>query len=175
MGIFGSKAARDAGAAPGRSATGAQAGLSIIGAGMTVRGDVETAGVVKVEGIVAGHVSSKQQVLVAKGGVVDGDIDTGEAVVGGTVHGAIRATERVEIQAGASVNGDITTKRISVAEGGRLNGQIRMGEQTAPEPKAAGAAKQETRPTAPPSIARPSVPVARVAVPPRASMPGPGH
>lgn len=177
MGIFGSKAAGDAGASPSRSAPGPQAGLSIIGAGMTVRGDLETAGVVKVEGIVAGNVNSKQQVLVAKGGVVDGDIDTGEAVVGGTVHGAIRASERVEVQAGASVNGDITTRRISVAEGGRLNGQIRMGEQAASEAeaKAVGAGRPEPRPAAPASIARPSVPVARVAVPPRASIPGPGH
>ncbi|MBI1722636.1 MAG: polymer-forming cytoskeletal protein [Gemmatimonadetes bacterium] len=177
MGIFGSKAATgDVGAAPpGRGASSAVGGLSIIGVGMTVRGDIETAGVVKVEGTVDGNVRAKQQVLVAKGGMVHGDIETREAVIGGTADGAIRATERVEIQSGAAVNGDITTRRIAVAEGGSLNGQIRMGDQPAPEHKVVNESKAEPRPGSPPPHARPSVPVARVAVPPRATMPGAGH
>lgn len=176
MGIFGSKAAAgEVGAPPpGRGASSAVGGLSIIGAGMTVRGDIETAGVVKVEGTVDGHVRAKQQVLVAKGGMVHGDIETREAVIGGTADGAIRATERVEIQSGAAVNGDITTRRIAVAEGGSLNGQIRMGDQPAPELKVANESKGDPRPASSPTHARPSVPVARVAVPPRATMPGAG-
>jgi cytoskeletal protein CcmA (bactofilin family) len=106
-------------------------GLSIIAVGMTVRGDLESNGTVKVEGAVEGHVQAKNQVLVAKGGIVAGDIDAREAVIGGQANGAIRALDRVEIQSGATVNGDITTKRISVAEGGSLNGLIRMEQGTA--------------------------------------------
>lgn len=176
MGIFGSKAAGDAGATPDRRASSTVGGLSIIGAGMTVRGDIETAGVVKVEGTVEGHVQAKHQVLVAKGGLVHGNIETREAVIGGIVNGGIRAVERVEIQPGAAVHGDITTRRIAVAEGGSLNGQIRMGEQPAPDLEVANGSRAEPRSAPPPSLARPSVPIARVAVPPpRATMPGPGH
>jgi cytoskeletal protein CcmA (bactofilin family) len=120
---------------------------------------------------VEGTVTAKHQALVAKGGEIIGDIVTREAVIGGTVHGAVNASERVEIQAGAVVDGDITTRRISVAEGSRINGQIRMQPPPAePRPQAARAdvaTKPEApRPQAAP-IARPSVPVARVAVPPR--------
>lgn len=137
------------------------AGLSIIGLGMTIHGDVETAGVVKVEGIVNGHVTAGQQVLVAKGGQIDGDVDTGEAVVGGSVHGAVRAALRVEIQAGAVVHGDVTTKRISVAEGAVLNGAIRMGDGEEL------AKAVPPRPVVQPTLPRPSTPIARPAVPPR--------
>ena len=137
------------------------AGLSIIGLGMTVHGDVETAGVVKVEGIVNGHVTAGQQVLVAKVGQIDGDVDTGEAVVGGSIHGSVCAAVRVEIQAGAVVHGDVTTKRISVAEGAILNGAIRMGDMEEPT-KAA-----PPRPVVQPTLPRPSTPIARPAVPPR--------
>lgn len=175
MGIFGTKAAADAGAMVDHRGPGTTGGLSIIGAGMTVRGDIETAGVVKVEGTVDGHVNAKHQVLVAKGGVVHGDIETREAVIGGTVNGAVRAGDRVEIQSGAAVNGDITTRRIAVAEGGSLNGQIRMGDQPALELKVSNGARVEPRPVPQPSLSRPSVPVARVAAPPRATMPGTGH
>lgn len=175
MGIFGRrKLASEARPAEGRGAPAPSGGLSIIAAGMTVRGDLEASGVVKVEGTVDGHVKAKAQVLVAKGGVVLGDIDTTEAVVGGTVNGAIRARERVEVQAGASVHGDITTRRIAVAEGGSLNGLIRMDDgsltkETAREEKPAEP-KGDVRPRAPsPPPSRPSVPVARIAVPPRAT------
>jgi len=147
--------------AAGRGTSVGGAGLSIIGVGMTVHGDVETGGVVKVEGTVNGHVSASQQVLVAKGGEIDGDVDTREALVGGTVHGAVRALERVEIQAGATVQGDITTKRIVVAEGAVLNGSIKMGEVE----EVARSTPQ--RPVAQPTLPRPSSPIARVAVPPR--------
>jgi cytoskeletal protein CcmA (bactofilin family) len=145
MSIFGKKSAPvdRAIAAPSKGAPPVGA-LSIVGAGMLVRGDLETNGVVKVEGIVEGHVRAQAQVLVARAGAVHGDIETTEAVIGGTVTGAIRASERVEVQAGASVEGDITTKRISVAEGGTLNGLIRMStradaaEDSALEAKAVG-------------------------------------
>lgn len=176
MGIFGAKQTGEPAAPPA-------GGLSIVAVGMTVRGDIESNGTVKVEGAVEGQVEARNQVLVARGGVVQGDIDAREAVVGGAVHGSIRASERVEIQAGAVVNGDIITRRIAVAEGGSLNGQIRMSESTTGESRAAvperSAPKAEGKsptPAAPvPAALRASVPVARVAVPPRLPTSGSGY
>ena len=112
----------------GRGALEPEVGLSIIGMGMRVVGDIMAEGVVKVEGVVAGTVRAGRQVLVAKGGEVEGDIITREAIVGGEVRGSIQADERVEIQATSVVHGDITTKRLLVQEGGELNGVLRMGE-----------------------------------------------
>jgi cytoskeletal protein CcmA (bactofilin family) len=171
MGIFGKgKPAADARAPQPRGPAAPTGALSIIGTGMTVRGDLDANGVVKIEGSVDGNVRAAAQVLVAKGGSVQGDVDTTEAVVGGTVSGAIRARDRVEIQAGASVHGDITTRRIAVAEGGTLNGLIRMDEAAAREERASDS-KSEARPRPPvlPGTQRPSIPVARIAVPPRTS------
>ena len=138
-------------------------GLSIIGSGMTIHGDVETAGVVKIEGVVNGHVTAGQQVLVARGGQIDGDVDTGEAVIGGVVHGAVRAQQRVEVQSGAMVQGDVTTQRIAVAEGAMLNGTVKMGDAEE------SARTMPQRPVVQPTLPRPSASLARVAVPPRAA------
>jgi len=170
MGIFGKKkTAADARPAQARGAPAPTGALSIIGAGMTVRGDLDANGVVKIEGTVDGNVRAAAQVLVAKGGSVQGDVDTTEAVVGGIVSGAIRARERVEIQSGASVHGDITTRRIAVAEGGTLNGLIRMDEAPVAREERGPESRPEARPrpSLPPGAQRPSVPVARIAVPPR--------
>ena len=104
-----------------------EAGLSIVGTGMTITGDVETEGVIKIEGTVKGSVRATQQILLAPGGLVEGDIETKEAVIGGEVRGTVRADDRVEIQASSSIQGDIFTARITILEGGQVNGEIRMG------------------------------------------------
>jgi cytoskeletal protein CcmA (bactofilin family) len=168
MGIFGKdKPAVETRLPQPRSTVTPAGGLSIIGAGMTVRGDLETAGVVKVEGTVDGHVRAKAQVLIARGGLVHGDVETAEAVVGGTVSGAIKASDRVEVQPGAAVDGDITTRRIAVAEGGRLNGLIRMEESGRASKEAAGGAKVDVRTPGPQPP--PSAPAGRVPGQPEAS------
>lgn len=115
---------------PKRPAAGPQRepGLSVIAPGMRVEGELVTDGVVKIEGTVVGSVRAEQQVLVAKGGVVEGDIYTREAILGGEVRGSIQARERVEVQASSVVQGDIATQRIVVQEGGEVNGHIRMGD-----------------------------------------------
>ena len=114
----------------GSGAPEREVGLSIIGTGMRVVGDIMAEGVVKVEGVVVGTVRAGRQVLVAKGGEVEGDIITREAIVGGEVRGSIQAQDRVEVQATSVVFGDITTRRLLVQEGGELNGVLRMAEAT---------------------------------------------
>jgi len=106
-----------------------ESGLSIIGAGMRVEGDITADGVVKVEGAIVGTVRATRQVLVAKGGLVEGDILSREAIIGGEVRGGIQAGERVELQATSVVHGDITTRRLFVQEGGEINGVLRMGSE----------------------------------------------
>jgi cytoskeletal protein CcmA (bactofilin family) len=98
---------------------------------MSITGKLDTNGVVKVEGKVTGSVRAERQVLVAKGGLVDGDILTREAIIGGEVRGAIYADERVEVQATSQINGDITTKQILLQEGGEVNGHLRMEDPKA--------------------------------------------
>ena len=109
-------------------------GLSIIASGMRVEGELITDGVVKIEGSVVGSIRAEQQVLVAKGGTVDGDIHTQEAILGGEVRGAIYASQRVEVQATSVVHGDIATQRIMVHEGGEVNGRVKMGDPSAFSP-----------------------------------------
>lgn len=104
-----------------------EAGLSIIAAGMSVTGGVESDGILKIEGRVQGSVRATRQVLVAKGGLVEGDVFAREAIIGGEVRGNVIATERVEIQPQSTVHGDLTTKILLVQEGGEVNGVVRMG------------------------------------------------
>lgn len=129
MGMFSASEPRKAGAS-------GEPGLSIIAAGMRVEGEIVSDGIVKVEGAVVGSIRAERQVLIAKGGTVDGDIETREAIVGGEVRGAILADERVEVQTSAIVQGDIATQRIVVHDGGEVNGHLRMGDPRSPARRA---------------------------------------
>ena len=105
--------------------------LSVIAAGSKVIGDMECSGVLKIEGTVEGTIRGARQVLLGRQGVVKGDIETREAVIGGNVEGSIHALERVEIQGTASVVGNIHTKTIVIREGGQINGAVKMDESPA--------------------------------------------
>ena len=125
MGIFNNPARDEQGNELRRRRTD-QIPFSIIANDMTVVGDLETEGVVRVEGRVRGTVRAGSQVLVAAGAVIEGDLQTQEAVVAGQVSGAIMARERVELQATAVVAGDIHTPRIAIVEGARVTGEVKM-------------------------------------------------
>jgi cytoskeletal protein CcmA (bactofilin family) len=120
-----SKDTSSADASNGRG-TSRESTLSIIAADMTVLGDVECSGVLKIEGRVNGSVRNARQVMLARDGSIHGDATGQEIVLGGLVDGNVVASERLELQSTAIINGDIATKSIVVMEGARINGSVKM-------------------------------------------------
>ena len=120
----------DSGAQPGREGV-----ISIIGPGMRVVGDCETEGTLRIEGSVEGTVRAGKAVVVGKDGVVNGDIATQDAVVGGRVNGSIIAESRLELQATCVIEGQVQARRIKLDEGGKVNGTMQVGDVSASEMK----------------------------------------
>lgn len=112
--------------------------ISIIGPGMRVQGDCETEGTLRIEGTVRGKVQAGKAVVVGRDGIVEGDIVTQDAVVGGHVTGTIIAESRLELQETSVVDGEIHARRIKLDEGGKVNGTIHTGDVTAGQKGRAG-------------------------------------
>lgn len=106
--------------------------VSVIGAGLKITGDVESSGVIKVEGTVEGNIRGARQLFLGKGGTIRGDLHASEIVLAGTVVGTVSASDRCEIQGSSAVHGDIYTKSIVVLEGAVINGTVRMGDGVQP-------------------------------------------
>jgi cytoskeletal protein CcmA (bactofilin family) len=106
-----------------------EAVLSIVATGMTITGDVQTAGTLKVDGDINGSITGARQVLVGRSAHIRGNVAAEEVVVGGTIDGSVSASQRLELQSTASVSGDIDTRSIVVIEGARMNGMVRMTER----------------------------------------------
>ncbi len=114
---------------PSRGGAGDGA-ISIVGPGMVIDGDVATEGIVRIEGVLKGTVRAAKAVIVGPAGRVEGHVVTDDAVIGGTVEGAIVGNKRVELQATSRVLGVIHARPsgLKLEEGARFNGKIEMLE-----------------------------------------------
>jgi cytoskeletal protein CcmA (bactofilin family) len=123
------------------SGTPPESVISIIGPGMTVVGDCQTEGTVRIEGVVEGSITAGKAVVIGKQGKVIGDIRTQDAVVSGHVTGSLVAESRLELQATCQIDGEVHTRRMQLEEGAVLNGTVQMGDKKKTVASAPTAAK----------------------------------
>jgi len=104
----------------------------------SVEGDVSTGngGKGATAFVIDGHVSGMvraPRVEIRGRGSVEGGIIADEAVIGGRVRGGVQARVRLALQATAEVEGEVLARRLVLEEGGRVNGNIRMGDDAVPD------------------------------------------
>ena len=105
----------------------AREGLSVIGKTLFVKGEVEAAEDMLVEGRVEGAIKhTASQLTIGVSGVVNADIDAKNLVIEGTVEGNIVGAESVVIRDSADVRGNVYTARISIADGAQFSGTVDM-------------------------------------------------
>ena len=102
--------------------------ISIVGAGMTIEGDCETDGSLRIEGTIRGDVRAGRSVVIGKDGLLEGSIYTQDAVIAGTVLGTVYAESHLELQATSQISGEIQARQLRVEDGAALRGQVTVGE-----------------------------------------------
>jgi cytoskeletal protein CcmA (bactofilin family) len=100
------------------------AGYSVLDAQLTVRGDIDTEGTLRVDGRLDGSIRRADIVVIGEGATVVGDISAREVIVGGSVQGNVTATTRIELQPSAVVTGDIDAGAIMIQEGCVVQGRL---------------------------------------------------
>ena len=101
---------------------------TLIGANTVFEGSIQSERSVCVEGNIRGRIEAKGEVVVGRQGQVEADIYADSVVVGGQIIGNINARSRLEITATGRVTGDIEATKITVAEGGMVDGSFKMME-----------------------------------------------
>lgn len=99
---------------------------TVIGAGITIEGEVTSDEDVIVQGTLRGTLVAKDAVSVEQGGAVEADITSGPVAVAGTVTGNINSSDRVDLQNGAKVIGNVKATRITIADGAQFKGNVDM-------------------------------------------------
>lgn len=106
---------------------------SILGEGISWKGEVTGEGGLRIEGLFEGVIDIAGLVIVDTKGRVESDLIKADTVI---VAGAVRSdiqAKRVEIRSTGRVWGNVTTVRFSTEEGAYLRGKIQMEEETAAE------------------------------------------
>lgn len=111
------------GGRPGGGADGAASGeIGVIGAGVTIKGDVEAEVDLQIDGQVHGDVRCATLILTDRA-LVAGSITAERVRVSGRVEGGIEATD-LAIEAGALIRGEVSYSRLRVSNGGVLEGTM---------------------------------------------------
>ena len=80
----------------------------------------------KIDGKFEGEIESDGFLYVEEGAVVKADIKVGSIVIGGTIHGNIVATDKLEMLSTGQVFGNIRTAKLRIADGVIFEGKWEM-------------------------------------------------
>lgn len=100
---------------------------SIIGAGTTITGNVQSNGDIRIDGIIKGNLVAKAKILIGAEGVVEGDIDGNQADILGKVTGKIKVADLLYLHGNGVVDGDIYASKLQIEPTASFNGQCHMG------------------------------------------------
>lgn len=95
---------------------------TLIGVKSEIKGDVNTEGTIRIDGRFIGNVVA-EWVIVGESGNLKGDITAKGIIIGGIVEGNLKSDDIVEIKSSGRLIGDISTKKLSVSEGGMFEGR----------------------------------------------------
>lgn len=111
---------------------------TIIGKHTNMKGDIECAGSLRVDGSITGDISTEGNVLLGKEGFIKGRVDAVNVQLSGKVEGNVKATGILRIMSTASLLGDVEVKSFVADEGAVFQGNCKMldYEDEKPKPKA---------------------------------------
>lgn len=101
---------------------------SLVGRNSSFKGDIKTTGTLRIDGTVDGNIEADWLVMGEKSHV-KGEVAARGVIVGGIVNGNVSAKEIIEIKGKGQVIGDIHTSKLSISEGGILEGRSVMHKE----------------------------------------------
>ena len=106
---------------------------TLIGARVTIRGDVHFSGGLYVDGTVHGSVIAEEGqteavLTVSEKGVVHGEVRAPHIVVNGQLHGDVYSSGRIELGPTARIEGNIHYQVVEMAAGAMITGRLIHGE-----------------------------------------------
>lgn len=105
---------------------------AVIGASMTIKGEIHAREELLVDGEVEGSLESHSQITVGANGKVKANIRAREVIVYGSVRGNVEVTEKIAIREQGSLVGDIKAAGIGIDDGAYFKGSIDI---VRPDPK----------------------------------------
>lgn len=102
--------------------------INLINEGTVIRGDIEVAGDLRIDGGLVGNIVAKGRLVVGPNGKVDGEISCSNIEISGLIKGKVKVSDMLTMKSTAKIYGDIFAGKISVEPGSLFFGTCSMGE-----------------------------------------------
>jgi cytoskeletal protein CcmA (bactofilin family) len=99
---------------------------TIIGLGVSLRGDVIAPGSVLLSGTVRGDGDIGGSLQIARDAHWEGQVRAGSAVIAGALTGSIDCSGALEVGKGAVIKGSVTAKTLAIANGAVIEGEMHV-------------------------------------------------
>jgi len=111
--------------------------LNTISRDTTVKGDIESSGDIRIDGVLEGNLNCKGRVVVGPEAKIKGVIRCKIGDVMGTIEGEISVEDLLSLKSTCLVKGDIAMGKLSVEPGAQFTGKSSMGgdKKEAPIPE----------------------------------------
>src|SRR5690349_6731694 len=120
--------------------TNGSSGATLISAGTTVKGDLNSNHDLRIDGTIIGNVSSTAKIVIGASGSVEGDISGNQADIVGKVSGNIKTKDLLQLRGDCVVNGNVYAGKLQVEPTAVFNGQCHMGSSEKPSVEKSSAA-----------------------------------
>jgi cytoskeletal protein CcmA (bactofilin family) len=105
---------------------GASGAASVIGADLSINGNLQSAGEVQIEGNIEGNLTASR-IVVGQNAKINGNLIADDVIIQGSVNGSIRGN-RVTLQSSSKVDGDIVHQSLAIEQGAFFEGKSRRAE-----------------------------------------------
>lgn len=108
--------------------------LNFFGNGTVVEGTIRTTNSVRVDGKIKGKLHCKNTLTVGINGVIEGEVEAKNAIIGGKINGKIRVAEKLVLEAKSVLLGDLKASKLLIDEGAVFEGTSDMGKKQSEGP-----------------------------------------
>jgi cytoskeletal protein CcmA (bactofilin family) len=109
---------------------GLNGGATLISAGTTLKGDINSNNDLRIDGTIIGNIRSSSKIIIGTSGMVDGDIECNQADITGKVNGNIKAKDLLQLKGECNITGNVQAGKLQVEPTATFNGECHMGALT---------------------------------------------
>jgi len=99
---------------------------TIVGAGVSFRGDMIVPGAIMLSGTVRGDGDVGGMLSIARDALWEGKVRAGAAVIAGSLIGSIEVSGALEVGHTAKIKGQVTASSLAIAQGAVIEGDIQV-------------------------------------------------
>ena len=118
--------------------------INSIGEGTVLKGEIESGGDIRIDGILKGSVKVEGKLVLGPSGKIEGEVECGHAIIAGELRAKIKSKNLLTLKASAKLYGDIFSGKLEIEPGAVFTGSCSMGP-IIKELKSADTSKQSNK------------------------------